>query len=80
MALLVGTSSAAVLLMAGLLLFFYRWVVRPLRILLRSMVGPLELHRPAALVVAAAQLLLLEFTCTLLVGPPTILTTVLPLC
>ena len=48
--------------------------------LLRSMVGPLELHRPAALVVAAAQLLLLEFTCTLLVGPPTILTTVLPLC
>ena len=38
-ALLIGTSSAAVLLMAGLLLFFYRWVVRPLRILERSVGG-----------------------------------------
>ena len=38
-ALLVGTSSAAVLLMAGLLLFFYRWVVRPLRTLERSVGG-----------------------------------------
>jgi signal transduction histidine kinase len=38
-AILVGTSIAAVLLMVGLLGFFYRWVVRPLRILERGVGG-----------------------------------------
>jgi two-component system NtrC family sensor kinase len=38
-AILVSTSVAAVLLMAGLLGFFYRWVVRPLRILERGVSG-----------------------------------------
>ena len=47
--------------------------------LLRSIVGPLALHPPAALVVAAAQLALLEFTSTLLDGPPTICKVGLPL-
>jgi hypothetical protein len=43
------------------------------------MVGPFELQPPAALVVAAAQLVLLEFTSMLLVGPPMIWTVLLPL-
>ena len=36
---LLVSSITAVLLMAGLLLFFYRWVVRPLRILERGVAG-----------------------------------------
>ncbi len=36
---LVGSSAMAVLLMAGILGFFYRWVVRPLRILERGVGG-----------------------------------------
>src|SRR5229473_231398 len=47
--------------------------------LLRSLVGPFALHAPAELVVAAAQLALLEFTWTLLLGPPTICKVGLPL-
>jgi signal transduction histidine kinase len=38
-AILVGSSASAVLLMAGLLGFFYRWVVRPLRTLERGVGG-----------------------------------------